>query len=52
VSPPTESVTTEGAAAGNSLDLTALFAVALLVVGFTFSSAAALLIPERSFVGC
>jgi hypothetical protein len=37
VSPPTESVTTEGAAAGNSLDLTALFAVALLVVGFTFS---------------
>jgi hypothetical protein len=28
---------TEGAAAGNSLDVTTLLAVALLVVGFTFS---------------
>ncbi len=34
---PTGSVPTESAAAGNSLDLTALLAVALLVVGFTFS---------------
>ena len=32
MSQPTENVTV-----GNSLDLTALFAVALLVVGFTFS---------------